>query len=513
MRPGPLAALLGAAAAVAAAGEVALAPCPPPAETVLAAPPWEVWRDLRLLARLEGGDRVAMSSSHSPEGSRFDRHGPDTSRFLRTEGGEGVIFEDSGPGAITRIWVTTGEEAVSRPIPPGIRVRIRLDGAAEPAVDAPLADLFSGRLPPFVPPLVSDRERSSGGFVSYVPISYRSSCTVSLVGAEREMLWYQVTARKVAGAERVTTFDPAAPPAGWAALLGSADPDPWPDTAQPVSSGTVSLRPGDRRRLLRLEGPDLITGLLLSVPATAWRELRLELRFDGQKRVDLALADLFAVGRAGAPATRSLLVGAYPGGELYCYFPMPFQREAVAELRWPASRLPAPPVEVRYAVRRAACPPLPGSVPFAAVLSTASRAGELSLVDVAGRGRWVGLFAELGARRGRTREYLEGDERVFVDGHRQPALHGTGVEDFFGGGFYFRVDGLEPRPFSLPLHGLAYDVDEGDGRSATGMYRLLLTDAVGFSRGLEVRLEAGPTGELPVRLRSVAYLYLERKPR
>ena len=69
-----------------------------------------------------------------------------------------------------------------------------------------------------------------------------------------------------------------------------------------------------------------------------------------------------------------------------------------------------------------------------------------------------------------------------------------------------------PRPFSRPLHGLAYDLVEPDGRSATGMYRLMLTDAVPFATSLRVFLEAGPTGELPIQLRAVAYYYLEEAP-
>jgi hypothetical protein len=131
------------------------------------------------------------------------------------------------------------------------------------------------------------------------------------------------------------------------------------------------------------------------------------------------------------------------------------------------------------------------------------------LLDLEGRGRWVGLFAELGGREPDSREYLEGDERVFVDKGSEPALYGTGVEDFFGGGFYFRVADHSAVPFSLPLHGMVYDVRDGGGLLATGMYRLMLTDAVPFSSHLEVGLEGGTTHNVAMRLRTVAYYYLE----
>ncbi len=39
---------------------------------------------------------------------------------------------------------------------------------------------------------------------------------------------------------------------------------------------------------------------------------------------------------------------------------------------------------------------------------------------------------------GNTADFLEGDERVFVDGQESPHIYGTGTEDFYEGGFYFR---------------------------------------------------------------------------
>ena len=39
---------------------------------------------------------------------------------------------------------------------------------------------------------------------------------------------------------------------------------------------------------------------------------------------------------------------------------------------------------------------------------------------------------------GNLRDYLEGDERVYIDGKRTPELYGTGTEDFYESGWYFR---------------------------------------------------------------------------
>lgn len=100
----------------------------------------------------------------------------------RLDGEEQVILEETGPGAITRIWMTAGW-GISEPLDPSVRIRIRVDGAEAPVVDVPLPDFFSGNVAPFLAPLVASRELSSGGNVSYVPIPYRTGCRVSLVHA------------------------------------------------------------------------------------------------------------------------------------------------------------------------------------------------------------------------------------------------------------------------------------------------------------------------------------------
>jgi hypothetical protein len=110
---------------------------------------------------------------------------------------------------------------------------------------------------------------------------------------------------------------------------------------------------------------------------------------------------------------------------------------------------------------------------------------------------------------GGGRDYLEGDERVFLDGGDEPLLHGTGVEDFFGGGFYFRGNGSKPEVFRRALHGMTYDREAPAGEWTTGMYRLMLTDAPTWTESARVVLESGPLNQTPMRARTVAYLYVD----
>ena len=132
--------------------------------------------------------RVLERSSHCLDGCRYDRSnpGPEIRPKIRIRCAGSIatarkpsLFDERGPGAVTRFWVTTGF-GVSTCIDPAIRVRFYVDGAVVPTLDVPLAALFDGSTPPFTAPLVADRTQASGGYVSYVPIAYARALRIAL---------------------------------------------------------------------------------------------------------------------------------------------------------------------------------------------------------------------------------------------------------------------------------------------------------------------------------------------
>ncbi len=473
-----------------------------PAATPTAnAPPWEVWRDLRRLAVLDTGVQTLQRSSHCLDGCGSDKHAPGDPRFIRLLGDEGVIFDEVGPGAITRIWMTTGGTS-SEPLDPAIRLRFTFDGEAKPRLDLPLPGLFDGKHPPFTAPLVADRLRSSGGFVSLVPIPFARRLVISLEGATNTRLWFQFTFQRLPADQPVMSFSGQEDLAPWRALLQAAGSDPWPAAAgDQVVEATAKLAPGEARTIFSGQGPGLLTGLKLFLPRSRWPDLTVELSFDGETTVALAANDFFAAGGDLANPPRSLLLGADAKGVLYSYFPLPFASSVSVRLLAAAA---AAPLSVSYGVRRTAAPPLPGSGRFGARLTLADPApagADLAFLDLNTAGKWVGLAAQLGAVETLSRKYLEGDERLYIDGRRHPAQYGTGVEDLFGGGFYF-----DQGTFGLPLHGMtAHQVVAGEDRVSA--YRLLLSDAVPFHHQLRAGLEPGSTGDIPIRARIVAWYY------
>ena len=262
-----------------------------------APPPWEVWHDLSTLAHLDLDDQVYLRSSHCPDGCRYDRHAPDDWRFTRVIGDEGVIFEEAGAGAISRIWMTMGD-GVSQDLDSSISIRITLDGETTPSVDMPLPDFFSGAVPPFEAPLVGNRTVSGGGNYSYVPIAFRDGCRVSLIGAENKKIWFQITFHRFNDKARVTSFTGEEDLSRWSSLLQEPGVDPWPQSPVEPLTGHLVLAPGESVDLTDLDGPDILTAILLDVDPDSWSTLSLTLIFDGKPTVQMPLSDFFAIGRA-----------------------------------------------------------------------------------------------------------------------------------------------------------------------------------------------------------------------
>ena len=128
--------------------------------------------------------------------------------------------------------------------------------------------------------------------------------------------------------------------------------------------------------------------------------------------------------------------------------------------------------------------------------------GALPLYVDSGGGKIVGVNARYDANGAGTRGYLEGDERASVDGAIAPAWYGTGVEDFYNGGFYF-----DQGAYARPLSG-ATEVDP-DGHGATAVYRLMPTDSLVYANGVRLQQEAGyaPSLPSPTCARTVVHAY------
>ena len=481
--------------------------------------PWEVWESPARIAGLDPRDRVLERSSHCLDGCRYDRSNagsesatsnPYPLRWLYRDGDEVVLLDERGPGALTRLWLTSGF-GTSTCIDPSLRIRVHVDGAAIPVLDLPLATLFDGSTPPFTPPLVADRLQSSGGYVSRVPIAYAQSLRVALVGADnggtnpctgtpQRLLWFQLQHHQLAPGTPVTAFVAGHDEPGWRSFLAHAGDDPWNGMLS-EQSATTTLMPATTLALASRTGEGWLRGIRLHLPRSAYDAVSLRVRIDGVVAIDLPLADFFATPVDAQTPARGVLVGEDASGWLYAWFPMPFLAAADVELSG-AATLPGPiSVDSALSFDSASVPATTGRFDARGV-DACSAAAALALDAANGAGRIVGIAARYHADGIVTRGYLEGDERAGVDGAISPAWYGSGVEDLFDGGFYF-----DQGAYAGPLAG-ATRVDV-DGAGATSAYRLMLTDPLTYASSLRLEQEAGYAPGLPVPTcaRSVVYAY------
>lgn len=478
------------------------------AQTALPAPGVAELYRLDALAAFKRSVRVGSVSSYDRTGGNNDGF-EGTYSFVRREPGGLVVADLKGPGVVYRMWTPTPSDDI---------VEFYFDGEARPRLRLPFIDLFSGRRFPFLSPVSGV---GGGGFYTYLPLSYRESLKI-VVKAER-FNFYQINYATYPAGAGVESYA-AEPSAEFRAglerareLFASAGRDLSAYAAPPGSrvqtrkvSGT--LAPGQTFTVFESQRPGRVVGLKLG-PAASFagkaRDILLRAYWDGETSpaINCPVGDFFGYSW-GEPAVKSLLLGT-SGGANYVYLPMPFDKSARVELV--SERRDGPPLAVEgeveftdagrgpeegrlYALWRRENPTTPGR-PF-------------TFVEARGRGHVVGFILQAqGARPGEVTEFFEGDDETTIDG--ESAVHGTGSEDFFNGGWY-DVPGRWEGRVSLPLSG-SLDFKRYLGR--TGGYRFLPTDAYAFRQSILSTIEHGPAGNnFPADYVGVTFLYAERNP-
>ena len=192
----------------------------------------------------------------------------------------------------------------------------------------------------------------------------------------------------------------------------------------------------------------------------------------------------------------------------YSFFPMPFDRSARMELSHDGEQ--GSDVQVRGEVMYSETPRAPDEGRFHALWRRENPTTDgqpYQFLDTSGRGHVVGATLQAqGATPANTR-FFEGDDVALIDG--ELAVHGTGSEDFFNGGWY-NVIGRWMSRASFPLSGC---LEYKNPLSRTGGYRFLLTDSYPFRQNIRLTIEHGPDGNRdPTDYASVAYWYSDQSP-
>lgn len=302
---------------------------------------------------------------------------------------------------------------------------------------------------------------------------------------------------------------PAEATAGTDRLL-LTDVDPGPATLEVQSRVAGRWVVTDRRELA---GPPPGPGDAPADPDRVLQGLRLRISFDGDRTVDVPVGEFFGVGLGERPVS-TLLFAVDPVDGYQSWWPMPFARNAEVSLhnasdvsvdvgqlqvdwhpdqRWGDELGPGGRAGHFHAEHRAGA-------------TTAGRDWEMAAIE--GHGRVVGFTQTFRGREpGRT--YLEGDERVFVDGARSPQLHGTGTEDLYLGGWYFNRG-----PFTTPFSGHSAHLrgESGCPHECDAAHRVLLADSLAFHEQLQFRIEHGVDNRFAADYGSTVFWYGRGQP-
>ena len=434
--------------------------------------------DLNGLPDLETGVKCAQSSSydrasHNPE--LWQANG-DAGQYIRIEpNGEAVMADLKGPGCIFRIWSAN----------PQGTLRFYLDGATEPTYEFDFHRLFLGEFGSQTVPAPIVYKRDPANYFSasdcYLPIPYAKSCKITADQAHGQ--YYHFGYKTYPAGTTVPTFRVPFSPEENAKLRAVADV--WSRLGtQPQNPGigvqrmdqNLQLAPGEKKTVAVLPGPAMVVALrakLTSDERYILRKVMLRAFWDGETEPSVCtpFGDFFG-GAWEEPRYRSLPLGMTERG-YYCYFRMPYRRQAVFELE-NQGRLPVG-VEWEISFRPMAIPASFGTFHAKWRREAPCRQFDYPILEATGAGKFVGvmLFIEHPV----PGWWGEGDEKIWVDGEDFPSTFGTGSEDYFG-------DAWGIRWLDQPVFGDNY---ENGPRSCC--YRFHISDSVPFRKSYRMVIE------------------------
>jgi len=231
------------------------------------------------------------------------------------------------------------------------------------------------------------------------------------------------------------------------------------------------------------------------------RHLIIRCYWDGESQpsVEVPVADFFGMGFGEEKDYISMPLNITSGG-FNCYWPMPFKTSALITVENTGT---VPIENFYYNIDIRTFDKLSKDALYfhAQFRKTRTTAGNpVTLLETKGRGHYVGTLISMQPEKGNHFGYLEGDERVFVDGEKTPSIIGTGTEDYFSSGWYF-ING----EYSAPYHGVTVK-DEEKGR--INAYRWHIEDPIPFKKSLLFQIEHGGTNNASgVEYSSVSYWY------
>lgn len=427
----------------------------------------------------------------------------DAGKFVRVdknpamEGGEEfVMMEAEGPGAIVRIWSAN----------PTGTVRFYIDGASEPALQAPLADLLGGKWRVAAPL----SETVAKGWNLYYPIPYAKSIKVTQEGKrikdgnnefnECQRTYYQINYRTYPAGTWVESFTTDAFDRSVEQLntvqTALMTPESIASEKTPLTRNTIVVEPGQSRSMDLPPGPGAVRYIAMGIQAPdqtdsaralALRNVVISIEFDGQKTVWCPMSDFFGSG-VGHNVYKSWQTSMLAAKFLHARWIMPYKGTAKVTLTNYGKKV----YTVNLNVATKVYPKWDDSFmyfhcawrheyPIKALGGKGTQ--DWNYLEVNGKGVFVG--DALSIMNPVNDWWGEGDEKIYVDGESFPSHFGTGTEDYYGYAW------CSPEVFTSAFHAQPRSDGQRDNnnRGYTTVMRSRTLDAIPFTKSFKFDME------------------------
>jgi len=428
--------------------------------------------------------------------------------------GELVLFDSYGPGCLYRqqmnIWINNGIGKKSATI----RIKYYFDDDTVAKVDVPVKAFFRGDQAPFKAPLMMLDKNNKFG-ICYYPFSFKKRLKVTLSDTLIARLlkqnnddgcnWYQYDYLTYPQGTNVKTWSPGSD--NYDELVKRqwehTGSDPKDTTRNRYVNRSVSLEPGQKSVIFEIGQQASVSSIKLAIspynPETFYNTY-IRVFWDDQKQPAIYMPISYLFGGGGPKdnkwdASLSNLLFGFNSKQhtMYCYWPMPFWKNARIEiLNRGKEKISSLVSKVGYQPAAVYRYPENEAAYFMAKLTKDSASGVLTRKfkqpyvtafkeegygHVVSVNMWSGNFLE------------DGDEFTYIDNQRMPWIHGDGTEDDFNqgwGGF----------TYGKPLWGAVVS-------GVKGSYRIHMNEPYVFYNSIDMRFEqtAGKYGEKAMKER------------
>jgi hypothetical protein len=429
--------------------------------------------------------------------SSYDRSGgnQDSSNFHGTHhDGSSILAKWKGPGCVRRMWFTGLDDDQE--------LRFFFGGEKTPSLTCTYSDLKKGDQAPFLAPLCS---YPSDAVVSYLPIPFSDGLIISAVPLKQDLFYYQINAETFPAGTPVRDLPRTLSPENLRQI--KAIETAWNHPESSIKDARrFELMPEKTIPIFTADGPSIIEELTITPD---WPEdltvqqlnrllrttvLRIYWNDQNQPSVDVPLGDFFLNGRDCRQHDAFLFSN--QDGSWSCRLPMPFKESARIELINQSQT----PFSVSAAIRVKPLSVWNNNLHYlhATWNQATTPKAPLRILTAKGRGHLAGCYLTALAT-DRKWNILEGDERIFIDRKWRAAFHGTGLEDYFNGGWYYN------QAFNDPFGGALED-----GAIKTTQYRFHLPDPVSFKKSIKMDIEFGHANSSAGHMAATAFYYLEQ---